>query len=434
MASTITGLQIAEAVVRRGGLGIYMPAADWAVAATTITSLKWLANGFHSTNEYRDRETVVYRPGSTSPPADTIRWAGDLAPTTGVITVATMADTTLGTEPCILLDHNLHPQWLVDAINRAMTRAYFDNLEPLSLAADAGFQATGTTAYTASGTTFTKVTTADSFDVFTGIGSGRTATADGYITQTFNVHPDEQIYVGALARANAGTASLVLQDETGAAAMNSGNVRSHSGENWAYLWRQENVIPGCETMGVRLTVSGTGDVNWNGLWVYRVRDNFVKLDTKWDTAFKVPALAYMTFGAAVSSSNHVEAAFSRNLREVPRTAYDFQMEKPGANPFAIQFHEEGWLNHPLYIQGRRAYSDLTTFTIALSETTACDLDLIESLTRVELFSDFAVQQRLPAVDKRLAAAEEAVQMASKQFVTEGPAERRPVQVRQRALN
>lgn len=432
MAVTITGLNIIARVIRNGGLGIYLPEADYSIGATSITSVKWFANEFYSTNEFRDRKSNLIRPGAASSPADLIRPMGDLVNTTGVVTVRTMADTTKTGEDVFTLDYNIHPQFLLDALNRAMTRCYFSNLEPLSLAADAGFQSTSTTIWTASSTTFTKVTTADSFNVFTGIGSGRTATADGYITQTVPVHPNEQIYAGALARADAGTASLVLFDVTNSAAINSTNAPSHTGENWGYLWRRETVPATCETVGLRLTVGDTGDVYWNGAWFYRLRDNLVRLDTKWDTAFKVPSLAYMDFSANVSTG--VQAAFSRNLREVPRHVYDFQMEAPGANPYAIQFHEEGWLNHPLYIQGRRAYSDLTTFTLALSETTACDLDLIEAMTRVELFSDPAVRQRVPQVQERLVAAEKAMQAASKQFVAEGPAERNHQRVRQRAFN
>jgi hypothetical protein len=434
LATTITGLAILKQAVRRGGLGLYLDNADIAVAAGTLTSVKWFRNPYYSTNEFRDRNTLIYRPSNATGVADYVRGAGDLAASTGVLNIdANWADTTLGTEDVVLLDHNVHPQWVVDAMNRAMTkRCYFENLEPLSLAADSGFQSTSTGSYTASGTTFTKVTTADSFNIFTGIGSGRTATADGYITQTFAVHPNEQLSTGALARADAGTASLVLFDVTNSAAITSANARSHTGENWAYLSRTDTVPATCETVGLRLTVGDTGDVYWNGAWFYRTRDNFIRLSSTWDTAFKVPALAYMDFGASVSSG--VEAAFSRRLTEVNRSLYSFQMEKPGANPYGIQFHQEGMLNRPLYIQGRRAYGDLTTFTLGLSETTACDIDLIDAATRLELFSDEAVIGRVPRAAERLAQAKKDLDEASKQFVSEGPAEKVSYNIRQRSIN
>lgn len=337
-----------------------------------------------------------------------MRSAGDLTASTGVLTNdANWADTTLGAENVYALE-GVHPTWLVEDLNIAMRRVYFENMDPLSLAFDAGFQSSVTTSYAESdadagpATTFTKVTTADSDNVFTGIASGRVlnGATDGYIRQRFVVHPGEQIYVSCLARADVGTCSLVLYDVTNSAEINAAGVVQHSGEAWGYLWRTESIPATCETLEVRLQGEGaTDDIYYSGLWVQRVTDRRVRLATTWDTAFKVPALAMASFhGPSVGSG--VEPAHSMDLVEISRGDYDFLFERPGANPYALQWHRTPPTG-PVYIQGRRAYGDLTTFTLALSETTACDLDLIVAATLKALYEDERVQAEMPDWQEKL---------------------------------
>jgi len=411
VSTTISGETILQNVIRKGGIGTVLPNADiGAIAATTTTSVLHLRSAHYDTNTFRNKTAYRFRPGNATGIADYVRAVTTLVNSTGVLTHdATDSDTTLGAENIYML-YGVHPTWFVEDLNLALRRNYFANSDLLSLAADASFQSSATSSYTESdadagpATTFTKVTTADSENVFPGrIASGRVANAatDGYIRQRFNVTPGKEVYVGALARADVGTASLVLYDMSNSAEINSGGVVQHTGEHWAYMWRQEAMPSGCEILEVRLQgEESTADIYWNGLWVQRVGERIVKLSSTWEKSaqFKIPALTGATFHDNVSSG--VEVGYSEDKTEISRAAYDFDEESPGANPAYVQWHDTPHVG-PIYIQGRRAYSDLTTFTLALSETTACDLDLITAATLRALYEDERVQAVTPDWQEKL---------------------------------
>jgi hypothetical protein len=432
MAVTITGREILSQSIRKGLPGtVLLNAEITSLSTTVLTSVLHFRNGNYHTNTFRDKQAFFYWPAnSAAVVGDYVRSCGDLNASTGAITLDTaLSAATLGSTDVYILDNGLHPSYFRDALNVAMRRTYFENMEPLSLAADAGFQSTATSSYTESdadagpATTLTKVTTADSDNVFTGIASGRVlnAATDGYIRQRFNVTPGKQVYVACLARADVGTCSLTLYDVTNSAEI--GSPVQHTGENWGYLWRTATVPSTCEVLEVRLQgEESNADIYYSGLWVSRIGDRRVKLSTTWDTAFKIPALVCAKFGQNVG--NGVEDAFSIDYHEIPRTDYDFLFERPGANPYALQWHTDQWMGKPVYIQGRRAYGDLTTFTLALSETTACDLDLITAATLTALFEDERVAAKQPNADQRAAMARRDLSGQAAIHQTTGPALRR----------
>jgi hypothetical protein len=372
------------------------------------------------------------RPGNATGVADYVRSVANLTASSGLLANdANWADTTIGSENVYILD-GIHPVWFVEDLNIALRQEYFANSEPHSLAADAGFQSSVTSSWVESdadggpATTLTKVTTADSDNVFTGIASGRVlnAATDGYIRQRFNVTPGKEVYVGALARADVGTASLVLWDVTNSAQINSGGVVQHTGEHWGYMWRKEVVPATCEILEVRLQgEESNADIYWNGLWVQRVGERRIKLSSTWEKSaqFKIPALVEATFGDNIGSG--VEIAHSMEQVEIERSKYDFGEESPAANPAYVQWHS-GPQTGPVYIQGRRAYSDLTTFTLALSETTSCDLDLITAGTLKVLYEDERVVEAVPNVAARLQKAYREYTGQAAIHQTTGPALRR----------
>ena len=392
-----------EAVIRRGGIGQVLKVAQvGSITGTTLVSLYYYGNssGTISTGTLRGLKAGLWRPSNATGIADDWRPCGDVNGSTGAVTVATWADTTLGTEDFYQLNHGLHPQQVIDAMNRALRRCYFENMEPLStkpsgaVLADAGFQSTATTSYTESdvdsgpATTFTKVTTANSENVFRGIGSGRVVNAatGGYIRQRFNVTPGEQVIWHALSRRDVGTnAEAVLYDISNSAAI--GTTVEHSQEAWQWMRRSETVPSGCKILETRLQGEGASDdIYWNATCLYLPSHRLIHLDTTWDTSFKMPSLVYCTMGG-VSAGTGIFPAHAAELQPIPADAYDFLIERPGANPYAVQMHDTRYFNYPIYIDGRRAYSDLTTFTRAMTETTSCDVDLLEAATRLELFSD-----------------------------------------------
>lgn len=440
MAQTITGEQILAAVIQRSRIGQVIPSAQiGSLAAGSVTSVLRLRNGLDGPNTYRDLGGGIYRPGNATGAADYFRACGTLTPSTGVLAVdANWADTTLGSETLYLLYYRVHPQDLLDALEAALRETYFENMEPLSMkpsgttAIDSGFQSTATTAYVESdadggaATTFSKVTTANSENVFYGIGAGRVlnAAAGGYIRQRFNVTEQEQYIVHALSRLDAGTnAELVLRDSSNSAFI--GTTVEHDQEAYQWMRRVETIPTDCKILEVRLQGEGeTDDVYWNGLCVLSPNHPYVVLDTKWDSRTELK-LMYADLGSAGPTNGTYPAASAR-LREIPSDDYAFRMERPGANPYAVQFHHDSqkhWFKYPIYIQGRRAYSDLTTFTLALSETTSADLDTIEARMRVEMFNPSGTCRHVPDREALYAAAQDDLALASAGHRIEGPQER-----------
>lgn len=402
MSETIDGETILSAVIRRGKVGLVLPNAEiGSLAAGALVSVLHLRNGNWSTNTLRGLLAGIYRPTNATGVADYWRMCGDLTVSTGSVAPdANWADTTIGTENIYILYHGITAVQFRDALNRALKRCYFDNTDPLStkpagtVVADAGFQSTATSSYVESdadggaATTFTKVTTANSENVYWGLGAGRivNAAAGGYIRQRYSVTEGEQWTVFNLTRLDSGTNSeLVLQDVSNTAAI--GTTVEHDQEAYQIMKRQESMPATCKILEVRHGGEGTtDDIYINGVWVYKNSARRIILDTTWESEFQMPSLAYLSVGGTTSGNNVWDAASSK-LLPVPKEDYEFLIERPGANPYAVQFRTSDWFNHPLIIQGRRAYSDLTTFTLALSETTAAPLDLIEAATRVEMFGE-----------------------------------------------
>lgn len=435
MADTITGEQILARAIRNGGLGKVLANAEiGSLSASAVVSVLHLRDnsGVRNTAYYRNRHTHIYWPGNPSGLADYDRLAGLLTLSTGSLAPDTnWSNGTLGSSNMYLLYDDLKPVDVVDALNDAMRTCYFPCEEPLSTkpigtgVADAGFQSSATTNYTLVGSgTFTKASTANSENIYPGmISSGfiDAGAAGDYIFQRFDVTPGETVNVFVLSRLATGTnAQLILWDVTNSAQI--GDTIEHAQEQWQWMRHVSAAIPStCKTLEVRLAGEGASDdVYANAFIVYRTRNRRMILDTTWNTEFKMPSLYTVDFmGSGSSGENNVYDGFSTHLTPIPNIAYQFAMNRPGANPYAIQFNTDEYFDRPIYIQGRRAYGDLTTFTLALSETTACDLDLIEAALRVEIFN--GVGRGLPDAAEKLAAAKKDFADANRQFKIDGPA-------------
>lgn len=438
MVATSTGLQVVEELIKNRGIGEVIKNGQATIAATALTSVYYFGNssGEITTGSLRNKGAGFWRPSNATGLADDWRLCGDVNGATGAVTVATWSDTTLGTEDIYLL-YYCHPQYVIDAMNKALRAVYFTTDEPLSTKptgttlADAGFQNSATTYWTESdadggaATTFTKVSTSDSENVYSGrIRGGRVenAAAGGYIRQRFAVTEGEQVISFALTRLDSGTNfEHVLRDTNNSAFI--GTTVEHDQEQWQFTRRVESVPTDCKILEVRLQGEGTTDDFYiAGHWFYRTRNQRLILDTTWDTEFKVPSLAYAEFTGHSSGSN-VYDGMSFQLTEVPSGDYSFLSNRPGASPYAIQFHTDHWFQYPLYIQGRRAHSDVDgPFTRVLTETTSCDLDLFEAAVAVEFFSDPRV--RIPDRIAHLSRAQQDFAELGKQFRVEGPARRK----------
>lgn len=433
---------VLQQAIRKAGFGYHLPNADLAIGSSTTFTYKPLfmdASGELTTNSYRGWTVVRWGAASS---ADYTRHIVSIAPDTGVATVdVAWADTTATGEDFYLFPPRITPEMVVLAANMSLRPAYFPNLEPLSIKpvgtgiSDAGFQNTATSAWTSFGTTtFTKDGTANSENVFpTRIKAGKIANSavTSGVYQQFAVEENELIYVHSLTRLDSGTSSqLRLSDDTGAnanAGTTIGTTHEHTQRKWQYARRQETMPEDCTLLTVSLLGEGDSDnVYLNGLWVMPASTKRLVLDTRWDTAFKMPSLAYVKFGQSVAQGTF--DALATDLIEIDRELYDWDISQPGANPSAIQFHDgiEEYLRYPIYIQGRRSYADLYSVTMAdVTTSVPIDQDLWDALFRAEFYGMGEVQRRIPDWQYQLQRAQWEVSQANARVSPrEQPARRR----------
>lgn len=388
---------MADQLIRKSGSGVKIPSGSFSLSSgTTVTSTDYLRNGGYSNNSFQN--WFQFRPTAASS-ADYIRRISSLDPSTGIYTInASVSDTTAGSEDIYLLPPWMHPQRIIDSANFALEKNYVANIEPISTKpvstglSDAGFQSSSTSNYTASGTTFSKHTTANSERVLQGLGSGRTLNA-GYIMQQFAVASKEPFYVYAAVSSAVGENSLIVRDATNSA--NIGTTVTNSNRNWNWLVRKETYPALTSTqqglLEVRWGVTGTSDdAYWGAQCVLFPERTRLYLDTKWDSAFKATRLVAARFGN--SRQTGVYQANAGDFIPIPESDYSLHMERAGPNPTTIIWHNDAqrkWYEYPIFIDGRRSYADFTTaLTLAswATDVPGLDKDLWDAMTRLELFS------------------------------------------------
>lgn len=385
---------MADQLIRKSGSGIKIPSGSFSLSSsTTVTSTDYLRNGGYSNNSFQN--WFQFRPTSASS-ADYIRRISSLDPSTGIYTInASVADTTAGSEDIYLLPPWMHPQRIIDSANFALEKNYVANIEPISTKpvgtglSDAGFQSSSTSNYTASGTTFSKHTTANSERVFQGFGSGRTLNA-GYIYQQFAVTPNETVNAWAAVSVAVGTATLTLRDATNSVTL--GSVVSATGRDWQWMRATAQIPATCTLLEVRWGVTGTtDDAYWGGQNVLFPMRSRSLLDTKWESTFKAARLVAMR-PAGVTSTNGVYQANTGDMIPIPESDYEIYTGRAGPNPTEIYWKngsQTAWAQYPIFIDGRRSYADFTTaLTLAswATDVPGLDKDLWDACTRLELFS------------------------------------------------
>lgn len=419
-----------DQLIRKGGAGVKVPNASiTALTTTSFTAPLFFANGQYSNSSFVGWR--ILRP-TTATPSDIIRQVASITPPTGLVTIdgANYADTTLTNEDFYLLPPWYRPQYLADAANFALEKLYSANIEPVSTKpistglSDAGFQSSSTALYTASSTTFSKHTTANSERVLQGLGSGRTLN-QGYIMQQFAVTPGEPVNAFAAPSVAVGSASLVLRDATNSVAI--GTTIASTYRDFQWIVRQETIPANCLLLEPRFTVVGTSDdVYWGGQCILFPNRSRAYLDTKWDGEFKATRLVSARLGGATPTSG-VYPANSGDWETIPQTDYSLTFERAGPNPVVINWHNNAqrhWYQKPVLIEGRRPYADVIAAALTLSswatDIPGIDKDLWDAATRLELFSMDDVLSSHADAGRKLARANFDFQNTASQFRKSGP--------------
>ncbi len=332
--------------------------------ATTIVSANILRNTNWGSSFFMNRDTIIMRPGAATA-ADFMRWAGVLTTSTGTLahTGANYADTTVGTETVELWYDNVRPDLeLMDAANRALEFVNLTTLEPLSHLGDndGGMSASVTTAYSATNTTLTKITTAGKMDwgiralrAINSAGSGYAQSATMTITQ------GRPWTAFALPACAISSATFTAYDVTNSAAL-PGSVTSAEFEPQLVQIPWQNAPATCKQIARQLGgVSATADVAWNAAWFYKQDSLRVNLPSFVSEDFKA-AFIFQARPQFVSTTAYVYPAAS--LRFIPLTEgkdYELLINQGDTNPYAVQFNHAGYFDWPLFVQVRRPYRRAT---------------------------------------------------------------------------
>ena len=180
--------------------------------------------------------------------------------------------------------HGWRPTDINTAINEFLRNQRQESLHPISIVEDAGMEDSGTTDWTAVGTTtLSKVATTG--NVLFGrqaLRAVNTATSSGARTASIPVRAGQRFVLAIGVRADIGTARLQAYDATNSAVI--GTAITTSAEAWQIIATTFEIPATCELLQIRLIGDGaTDDIYWDNLWLLdenarRVITNVTDLD------------------------------------------------------------------------------------------------------------------------------------------------------------
>lgn len=250
--------------------------------STTIVSTADLVSTAIDNNFYRGW-WVMRRDAATS--ADRVRRVTSFTASTGTLTVERSYSDTTVTGEDVELWRYLNPDTdVLQIITEALRRCKHANSVPLASGewTDGHMDDSGTTAWTASNATLSKVTTAAR--VHWGLRALRVqnSAAGGYAYQRLGVHEDEAYWVVALCNADVGTAKLEAYDATNAASIESVTATADHVDLPILMRIASFSIPsGCRQLEIRLVGSAgaTDDIYWSFCVPLKANDRRLRLPT-----------------------------------------------------------------------------------------------------------------------------------------------------------
>ena len=319
--------------------------------------------------------------------ADAVRKIASHVASTGVVTTAGpnwAVTTDLDYEVVGLV----HPDEINNAIIRSLNRIYFETHVVLpGRITDGDMDANNTTSWT-DVLTPTKSKVATTANVYSGIRSLRVlnnALNEGVQSVTLRGFPvNSWVYLHAVARADVGTANLILYDVTNSVAL--ATVTSAE-EAWVHMYLKYQLPSTCEEIAVQLTgnVSSVADIYWDHVALYLAEDRVLPAPTWLDDPWKFLKLREMRYGQDVSSQSNggYEAAYSRTPHDwYTPSAFTLEPFHLETNPYTIALHRPV-PQYELWVQGKRPWSDLETLSTDAS-TTLIPLEQLYAYSTQEL--------------------------------------------------
>lgn len=388
--ATITRADVrAELYNTVAGLG-FVGTAD-TVAVGSITDSYALRDSTLGTNHYRG--AYIYRPGATVP-ADYVRKANTLTPTTGALVHSGLNYGDTNTKPYEVVGP-LHPDEFNACITRAMRFVYYELQIVLSGLVVNGDMELGTSGWTGTNATPSAVTTASR--VFSGTTALRVANSGlgGYAASgAFTVFPNEPFYASAVCQVASGTANLVVYDLTNTAII--GVATTSTETNFAHLWVKNNTPATCRSIGVRLLgTEASADVYWDHALFYRTEQLVLPAPAYIDEQHKFLKLREAQYNRNINTQANggYDDAQSRFFKDwFQPSMYSLDPFKLDANPYNVQLMRHIPSNE-LWVEGKRPYGDTEPLTTEAGITHA-SINLVAAYARLELAK--VLKTRYPA--------------------------------------
>lgn len=334
-------------------------------STTTIIDSTLLQNSDLDTNHWRSGNYYLFLPDSATTAADREKTIGDLAPSTGTLTITGVPFVTAGNyasgvvyEILRYISYTEAFNLLLDLLKELPQKV----LLPFSpLLTDGDMETAGVGSWTAGGSaTLSKVTTAG--NVYSGRQSLRVAAAvagDYANTPNIPVTRGEMIFVSTVCRADVGTCSLIITDAASGA---FGTAVTHTQENWQRLWRYEAVPSTTEEITVRLaTVGATDNAFFDHLIVQRCGNRQGNAPSWLDLNARLRRVRIAHYDGS-SSSGTCDAGtryFDDSLW--PGRDWQFAPYHQDANPYTIRLPRTFGGNE-YWLEAQRMAYDLTSVT------------------------------------------------------------------------
>jgi hypothetical protein len=363
--ATITWEELRKAVLRETTLGKGPDFGVYATTtrATTTITVPRVANSNLTVDEFM--QCWGFLPDHATAD-DRERPLGAVVVATGVISNGgrVFSGTSASPEQFEIMEF-LSPSQLFETCVEQMKQLPQTVMLPLGTFADSDMETAGVSNWTASNTSLSKVTTAA--NVFTGTQSLfiNNTGANGYAeSPAVNVNPGKSVYVAAILRADAGTASLVLYDNTAGAEF-SATAPTYTGERFAHIWRQETVPADCESITVRVVGSGASDDIYvdSIIGPYIINSDFNVDAPSWmDETWRLRKIRSASYRQGLA--RQVEDAASRTFTDwMLGEDVKFNIIPNAAHPYRLGLRQL-YDSRDLWYEGvRRAY-DLTSTTFA----------------------------------------------------------------------
>lgn len=389
---TTTWKTIRQRVLQEMDLGILIDSTFvTALDADSFTAPNFLLNPKYGAEHFSSRNTMIGR-GEAATAADYERPAGTLIPTTGELANAggAWSDVDKTNEDLELWYYGIRPYSDVMAAgNRALRYLFFDTHFALSrLTEYDGDMAVSTdTNWTNVGSPGTSAKDATARRTPFGIRNYHLINAsanEGTRSATLGIRESDSARAFTIASVNAGpSASFQLYDITGSAAYGSA-VTSEEEEPQLLSIPWTATPADCKEIALNmLGTASTSDIFWNMAWLYtrgNLRLNFPSYITE---AYMAPIIFQGHPQQAGNSTNVYDAGSMEFIELVEGRDYKLLFNHHDANPYGAQFHDASAFDWPLFVQAKRPYSDVDSFTSDASTTKAPE-NLIVPATKLEL--------------------------------------------------